>query len=244
MNKLFTFAEFISDMKITNSINETVFSSGLGGNLNYNKKLNIKTKTDVINWLKTKKWQKTEPGKFAINQSTELSKSWNEKGVDNLPTWAKDGLYAWTIKDGIIEDKNFLYETPLIVAYLDYITKRQSAKWVDSGLQQNLCFRNAIQWSKENDTIPIGGIIIENENLKTYNVESLICHAFVENKQQKFIEVTAPRIKTTGLIYWKFFEYTSDYENEFSELIWNKAISIEAGVKEYIKNYYETNQNI
>lgn len=219
------------------NINETVFSTGLGGNLNYGNQINNKTKLEVINWLKTEKWQKTEPGKFAINQAKELSKMWNNKGADNLPLWAKE----WSVKDGIIEDRNFLSVTALIVAYLDNITKRQSATWIDSGLQQNLCFRNAIQWSNENDTIPVGGIIIERKNLKTYYVESLVCHAFVENKQQKFIEVTAPRIKTEGLIYWKLFEYTGDHVNEFSELIWNEAISIEEGVKEYIEKHYETN---
>jgi hypothetical protein len=243
------FVKNFSDWKLvkeSQQLNETVYSIGLGGNLNYGKNTNPKIVKQVFDFLSTNSWKKHPAGKFTLAQAQELAKMWNEKGLENLPDWAKSGAYAFSIKDGIVEEKNFLYETPLIVTYLDHIAKRKSCVWMNEGYQNNLCFSNSIQWAKKNDGIALGGIAMSKESEKFYGVESLIVHAFAAEKKnsKQVVEITIPnRIVAEKLIYWELLEYTGNSDREFSEEIWNIALSIEEGVKEYIKyiKTYETN---
>jgi hypothetical protein len=85
--------------KESQQLYETVYNTGLGGNLNYSNKVDSKIVNDVIKFLSSGSWKKHPAGIYATNNAKDLAAMWNKKGIENLPAWATSGDEQWSIKD-------------------------------------------------------------------------------------------------------------------------------------------------
>lgn len=222
-----TFKEFM--------LNETVYQLGIGGDGVYSNRINSSIKSKTISILKSRKWERTDAGKWALENAKRLADMWNAKDPDKIPSYiSKRWRYD---SEGKVSMSSFISTTALIVAVLDVLSKKESAQWIQAGGTRNQCFANSIKWAQENEGKPIGGICIPKKQLGVYAVESLVVHAFSE-KNRKFYEVTIPSVEVTkGLIYWPLITFDNNVtEEKVSQDIWTYALGIEEGVKEYVKN--------
>jgi len=213
------------------NINETVYSTGLGGDRQYARAGDAAIKRKTLSILNTGKWKNTASGKYVLAEGKRLADMWNAKDSATLPAFLKDyGKDA----DGKLKESNFYSETALIVAVLDELTKRVNVEWLNAGGARSQCFGNSSKWAAENGGEVIGGIAAEKDNLNTYYVESLVVHAFVE-KDKKYYEVTFPTASiSANVVYWPLLTIKNDNENQISQDIWSYALGIEEGVTEYI----------
>lgn len=218
------------------SINEdTVFDTGLGGNLQYATSGDPAVKKKTLSILSSGKWMKTPSGKYAIAEAKRLTDMWNAKDPSTHPRWFSE--YSKD-SEGKLKESNFLSVTALIVSVLDELTKRQSATWANYQGTRSQCFRNSAEWANETGGTPIGGIVAKSEILKRYSVGELVVHAFGE-KDNKYYELTFPTAGLTAdIIYWPLISFKNDNELKISKDIWSYALGIEEGVGEYIKDYY------
>ena len=224
MKPIKLFEEFIKD----DTLNETVYSSGLGGTQVYS---DIKKKT--IKVLETQKWQKTNEGKFAISEANKLAKIWNLKDPSQHPIWFSEYTKE---ANGDLKPSNFISVTALIVAVLNSMFKPVSVEWLDSGLKRNHCFDNSIEWATQNNGTAIGGICMPKDAINQYNAESLIVHAFVK-RDNKYFEVTIPNSSiTNNIIYWPLTTFKLTTGDQISKQIWSLSLGIEEGVREYLLN--------
>ena len=211
-------------------LNETVYSTGLGGNLKYASGGSSSAKSKTLSMLKSGKWKNTPAGKFALEQADKTAKHWNEQDPAKRPGWFKD----YTVdKEGKLEATNFISVSAVIVAVLDEITKSVEAEWIEAGGARNQCFGNASKWSEETGGKAIGGICMKKDDIGKYYAESLIVHAFGE-KNGKYYEMTFPSaIITKNIIYWPLITFDKAGEKKISEDIWSYALGIEEAVKEH-----------
>ena len=218
------------------SINEdTVFDTGLGGNLRYATSGDPTVKKKTLAILSSGKWMKTPSGKYTITESKRIADMWNAKDPSTLPNWMSD--YAKNA-EGKLKESNFLSVTAIIVSVLDELTKRQNATWADYQGTRAQCFRNSAEWANETGGTPIGGIVAKSEILKRYGVEELVVHALGE-KDKKYYELTFPTASLTAdIIYWPLISFSNDNELKISKDTWSYALGIEEGVEEYIKDKY------
>jgi len=224
------FETFESFLLKESNINETVYSTGLGGDRQYSRAGDASIKRKTLSILNTGKWKNTPSGKFTLTESKRLADMWNAKDPNSLPAFLKDyGKDA----EGKLKESNFYSETALIVAVLDELAKRANVEWLNAGGARNQCFGNSAKWAAENEGTVIGGIAAEKDNLSKYFVESLIVHAFVE-KDKKYYEVTFPPATTANVVYWPLLTIKSESESQVSQDAWSYALGIEEGVTEYI----------
>jgi hypothetical protein len=212
-------------------LNETVYSTGLGGNLKYASGGSSSAKSKTLSILKSGKWKNTPAGKFALEQADEIAKRWNDKDpAEKRPGWFKD----YTVdKEGKLEAVNFISKTAVIAAVLDEITKSVEAEWIGGGGARNQCFGNASKWFEETGGKAIGGICMKKDDIGKYYAESLIVHAFGE-KNGKYYEMTFPsETITKNIIYWPLITFVRADEKKISEDIWSYALGIEEAVKEH-----------
>ena len=210
---------------------DTVYSTGLGGDRQYARTGDASIKRKTLSILNTGNWKNTISGKYTLTESKRLADMWNAKDSATLPAFLKDyGKDA----DGKLKESNFYSETALIVAVLDELTKRVNVEWLNAGGARSQCFGNSSKWAAENEGEVIGGIAAEKDSLNTYYVESLVVHAFVE-KDKKYYEVTFPTASTVAnVVYWPLLTIKNGGETQISQDIWSYALGIEEGVTEYI----------
>jgi hypothetical protein len=223
--------KYVKTYESFNPLNETIYSTGLGGNLMYAKSGDSAVKRKTLSILKTSKWMKTPVGKSALAEADRLANMWKEKDPSTWPGWFKDYKKD---AEGFITSSNFLSQTALTVCVLDEISKREKATWVNAQLQRSQCFGNATVWAAENDAKTIGGIVLEKKNLNTLYSDSLVVHAFCE-KGNKYYEVTFPTPGITAdVIYWPLITFSNPNEMKVAEETWSYALGIEEGVQEYL----------
>jgi hypothetical protein len=223
------FNQFLTE----SSINETVYNSGLGGDLVYSKTGDSSIKRKTIGILKSKKWMKTQVGKNMLDEADRLANMWKERNPSTWPIHFKDYKKD---ADGFVKPSNFIKATGLIVCVLDEISKRENATWVDAKLRRGHCFGNATEWAFKNEAKTIGGIIIETGNLNILSTESLVVHAFCE-KGNNYYEVTIPTPgRTAEVIYWPLITYSNPNEMKVAEETWSYALGIEEGANEYLNS--------
>ena len=212
------------------SLNETVYSTGLGGNLKYASGGDSSAKSKALSILKSGKWKNTSAGKHALVYAEDTAKRWNAQDPAKRPGWFKD----FTVdKEGKLEAINFISASAVIVAILEEMTKSIEAEWVKAGGARNQCFGNAARWAEEMSGNAIGGICMEKDDIGKYYVESLIVHAFGE-KNGKYYEITFPSEKITkNIIYWPLIAFGKTKEKKISEDTWSYALGIEEAVKEH-----------
>lgn len=218
------------------SINEdTIYDTGLGGNLQYATSGDPAIKKKTISILSSGKWMKSPSGKYAIAEAKKIADMWNAKDPSTLHSWMSD--YERN-SEGKLKESNFLSKTAIIVSVLDELTKRQKVTWADYQGTRSQCFRNSAEWADKTGGTPIGGIVAKSEILKRYGVEELVVHAFGE-KDNKYYELTFPTAGLTAdIIYWPLISFKNDNELKIAKDIWSYALGIEEGVDEYIKDYY------
>jgi len=211
-------------------LNETVYSTGLGGNLKYASGGSSPAKSKTLSILKSGKWKNTIAGKTALAQAEETAKRWNDEDPAKRPGWFKD----YTVnKEGKLETANFISVSAVIVAVLDELAKNVDAEWVEAGGTRNQCFGNASRWADETGGNAIGCICMQKDQIGKYYVESLVVHAFGE-KDGKYYEMTFPSATITkNTIYWPLITFNKAGEQKISEDIWSYALGIEEAVKEH-----------
>jgi hypothetical protein len=223
--------KYIKTYENFNALNETVYSTGFGGDLVYSNRGDSAVKRKTLSILKSGKWMKTPAGKFALDEANSLADMWKERDPSTWPGFFKD--YTKDI-EGNLKYTNFLNQSALITCVLDELSKREDAVWVDAGLERNKCFHNAATWANENKETAIGGICIAKDQLDKFWVESLVVHAFCK-KGSKYYEVTLPNEQLAAKqIYWPLLSFKNSNEMEISEKIWSYAMGIEEGVNEYL----------
>jgi len=234
MKYIKTFESFISKAEERNvvlPVNETVYSTGLGGNLMYSSSGNSSVKSKALSILKSNKWQKSSAGKYALEKGEKTAMRWNQEDPSKWPGWFKE--YS-VDKNGQLNASNFINVTAVIVAVLDEITKRVKAEWIQAGGATALCFRNASKWAENENGNAIGGICIQKDDIGDYFAEDLIVHAFGE-KDKKYYEMTFPNENITkNTIYWPLIIFNEADERQIAEDIWSYALAIEEAVKEHI----------
>lgn len=227
MKHIKEFNEFINEI----TLNETVYSSGLGGNLIYANHINSDAKQKALQILNTHNWQKTNEGKFAISEAEKLANMWNAKDQSTQPKWFNE--YKRNV-NGDLTYSNFINVTTLTVVVLNKLSKQVQVEWIDTYGTRNRCFDNSANWANENSGIAIGGICMSKDAINKYYVESLVVHAFTK-KDNTYYEVTFPNAKIThNNIYWPLINFNKTSGDVISKDIWSYALGIEEGVKEYI----------
>ena len=220
------------DFQVSNNecLNETVYSTGLGGSLKYASSGDSSAKSKTFSILKSGKWKNTSAGKHALAQAEDAAKRWNDQDPAKRPGWFKD----YTVdKEGKLEATNFINVSAVIVAILDEMTKSIEAEWVETGGARNQCFGNAARWAEETGGNALGGICMKKDDIGKYYVESLIVHAFGK-KDGKHYEMTFPNERITkNIIYWPLITFGKADEKKISEDIWSYAMGIEEGVTEH-----------
>jgi hypothetical protein len=211
-------------------MNETVYSTGLGGNVKYASGGSSSAKSKTLSILKSGKWKNTLAGKTALAQAEENAKHWNDQNPTKRPGWFKD----FTVdKEGKLEAVNFISKTAVIAAVLDELVKNVDAEWVEAGGAGNQCFGNASRWADETGGNAIGCICMQKDEIGKYYGECLVVHAFGK-KDGKYYEMTFPSARITkNTIYWPLITFYKAGEMKIAEDTWSYALGIEEAVKEH-----------
>lgn len=215
-------------------LNETVYGLGLGGSdsYKYSSEGDSGIKAKTISILESGAWKKTEAGAYAIKKAKELTDMWNAKDPSERPVQMKN--YA-VDEEGNLKESNFIQIPALIIAVLDVMTKRISnVEWVGIKGKRNQCFQNAINYAKEIDGSPVGGIVLPKDQVGKYYTDRIIVHAFTK-KANQYYEVTFPQQGITEtVIYWPLVTFNKDSTEEgVATTTWSYALGIEEGIKEY-----------
>jgi len=211
-------------------LNETVYSTGLGGNVFYASKGDSSIRSKTLSMLKSGKWKNTAAGKTALTNAEESANHWNAQDPAKRPGWFKD----FTVDaEGKMSSSNFISIQAVIVAILDELVKSVEAEWIEAGGTRNQCFGNAARWSEETGGKAIGGICMQKDEIGKYYGECLVVHAFGE-KGGQYYEMTFPSAAITkNTIYWPLITFNKAGEKKISEDIWSYALGIEEAVKEH-----------